>query len=318
MPASAQAASSPPAAPAGRRMLLVHAHPDDESLTTGATMAAAAADGAHVTLVTCTRGELGEVVADDLAHLRGDPEALAAHRETELAAAAAALGVTDHRFLGADAGVRYRDTGMVSLPGGLAAIPDDVAPGAFAVADLDEAAGHLARVLREVRPHLLLTYDRTGGYGHPDHVMAHRVALRAVDLAAGPARAGADEVAGWRVPKVYAAVWPLGVVRAALRALADAGRPVLDPDGPLPGMVVPDDQVTAVVDAPEHWASKAAALQAHRSQLRVDLDAGTTTQDDGMAVPIVATEGYQLLRGTSAPPFDTDGRETDLFAGTGA
>jgi N-acetyl-1-D-myo-inositol-2-amino-2-deoxy-alpha-D-glucopyranoside deacetylase len=301
-------------------MLLVHAHPDDESLTTGATMAAAAADGVAVTLVTCTRGELGEVVADDLAHLRGDPEALAAHRETELAAAVAALGVADHRFLGADAGVRYRDTGMVSLPGGLAAIPDDVAPDAFAVADLDEAAGHLARVLCEVRPHVVLTYDRTGGYGHPDHVMAHRVALRAVELAANPAvdpRGAEDAVVAWSVPKVYAAVWPLGVVRAALRALADAGRPVLDPDGPLPGMVVPDDQVTAVVDAPEHWATKAAALQAHRSQLRVDLDAGTSTQDDGVAVPIVATEWYQLLRGVPSPPFDPDGRETGLFAGTG-
>jgi N-acetyl-1-D-myo-inositol-2-amino-2-deoxy-alpha-D-glucopyranoside deacetylase len=301
-------------------MLLVHAHPDDESLTTGATMAAAAADGVAVTLVTCTRGELGEIVADDLAHLRGDPEALATHRETELAAAVAALGVADHRFLGADAGVRYRDTGMVSLPGGLAAIPDDVAPDAFAVADLDEAAGHLARVLCEVRPHVVLTYDRTGGYGHPDHVMAHRVALRAVELAANPAvdPGGAEDAAvAWSVSKVYAAVWPLGVVRAALRALADAGRPVLDPDGPLPGMVVPDDQVTAVVDAPEHWATKAAALQAHRSQLHVDLDAGTSTQDDGVAVPIVATEWYQLLRGVPSPPFDADGRETDLFAGTG-
>jgi len=294
-------------------MLLVHAHPDDESLTTGATMAAAAADGVHVTLVTCTRGELGEVVADDLGYLRGDPEALAAHRETELAAATAALGVADHRFLGADAGVRYRDTGMVSLPGGLAAIPEDVAPGAFAVADLDEAAGHLARVLREVRPHVLLTYDRTGGYGHPDHGMAHRVALRAVDVAAGPAGAAA----GWPVPKVYAAVWPLEVVRTALTALAVAGRPVVDPDGPLPGMIVPDDEVTAVVDAPEHWTAKAAALRAHRSQMHVDPAAGTTMQADGVAVPIVATEWYQLLRGTSAPPFDADGRETDLFAGTG-
>ncbi|MGF1662745.1 MAG: N-acetyl-1-D-myo-inositol-2-amino-2-deoxy-alpha-D-glucopyranoside deacetylase [Kineosporiaceae bacterium] len=307
-----------PTAASDRRLLLVHAHPDDESLTTGATMAAAVAAGVVVTLVTCTRGELGEVVADDLAHLRGNPDALATHREAELAAATAALGVADHRFLGADAGVRYRDTGMVTLPGGLAAIPDHVAPGAFAVADLDEAAGHLARIVREVRPHVLLTYDRTGGYGHPDHVMAHRAALRAVELAAEPARDAAVGAPGWRVPKVYAAVWPLGVVRTTLRALADAGLPVTDPDGPLPGMVVPDDQVTAVVDAPEHWTTKAAALRAHRSQLRVDLRAGTTTQDDGVAVPIVATEWYQLLGGTPAPPFDADGRETDLFAGTGA
>ena len=293
-------------------MLLVHAHPDDETLNNGATMAAAVADGVAVTLVTCTRGEQGAVVADDLVHLRGDPDALGAHREAELAAAMAVLGVTDHRFLGADAGVRYRDSGMVTLPGGLAGTPDDLHPEAFAAADPDDAAAHLVRILREVRPHVVLTYDPTGGYGHPDHVMAHRVTLRAVERASRPGEGGAP----WSVPKVYAAVWPLEVVRTALRALADSGRPVTDPDGPLPGMVVPDHQVTTVVDASSHWATKAAALGAHRSQMLVDLEAGTTTQDDGVAVPVVATEWYQLMRGVPAGPLDTDGRETDLFAWT--
>lgn len=297
-----------------RRLLLVHAHPDDETLNNGATMAMAVADGVQVTLVTCTRGEQGAVVADDLAYLRGDPDALAAHRETELAAAMTVLGVSDHRYLGADHGVRYRDSGMVTLPGGLAGTPDDLHPDAFAAADPDAAASHLARVMREVRPHVVLTYDPTGGYGHPDHVMAHRVALRAVETAARPGDGGGP----WAVPKVYAAVWPLDVVRTALRALRDSGRPVADPDGPLPGMVVPDHQVTAVVDGSAHWAAKAEALQAHRSQMRVDMAAGTTTQDDGVAAPIVATEWYQLLWGVPAGPLDADGREADLFAGTAA
>lgn len=288
----------------GRRMLLVHAHPDDESLNNGATIAAAVAAGVQVTLVTCTRGELGEVVADDLAHLRGDPDALGAHREGELAAAMAALGLTDHRFLGAAAGVRYRDTGMVTLPSGLAAIPEDVHPSAFAVADLDEAAGHVADVIREVRPQVVVTYDPTGGYGHPDHVMAHRVTMRAVDLAAGE----------WPVAKVYAPAWPLSIVRAAF---ADAGTVPFDLDGDLPGMMVPDEQIAAVVAAEEYWDAKAAALAAHRSQMRVDLEARTSTQDDGMPVPIIAVEWYALMRGRPAGPFDRDGRETDLFAGTG-
>jgi N-acetyl-1-D-myo-inositol-2-amino-2-deoxy-alpha-D-glucopyranoside deacetylase len=296
----------------GRRLLLVHAHPDDECLNNGATMAAAVAAGTAVTLVTCTRGELGEVLPDDLAHLRGDPEALGGHREVELAAAMAVIGVTDHRFLGADVGVRYRDSGMARLPGGLAAVPEDLAPGSFAGVDLDEAAGHLVRVIRDVRPQVLITYDRTGGYGHPDHVVAHRLALRAVELAAD-----ASGEPSWTVAKVYATVWPLSIVQTALRALADSGSPALDPDGPLPGMIVPDDEVTTVIDAVGFWHTKAAALGEHRSQMRVDVSAGVTTQDDGVPVPIVAVEWYALLRGQVAGPFDEDGRETDLFSGIG-
>ena len=136
------------------------------------------AAGASVTLVTCTRGEQGEVIGP-LAHLEGDHDALAAHRETELAAAVAALGVTDRRFLGADAGVRYRDSGMVWAEDGRAAMPPQVATDAFAAAPVDDAATHLVRVLDDVRADTVITYDAGGGYGHPDHEQAHRVALAA-------------------------------------------------------------------------------------------------------------------------------------------
>ncbi len=172
--------------PAGwERVLLVHAHPDDESITTGATMAALVRAGAQVTLVTCTRGERGEVIGP-LSHLEGDGEALAAHRTGELAAAMRELGVTDHRFLGAGSGARFRDTGMVWAADGRAALPPDPGPDAFAAADVDAAAQHLLPVLHEVRPDVVLTYDAGGGYGHPDHEQAHRVAVRAVALAPGP------------------------------------------------------------------------------------------------------------------------------------
>ena len=161
----------------GRRLLLVHAHPDDESIYTGATMARYAAEGAQVTLVTCTLGELGEVIPPSLAHLAdGDGARLGEYRIGELAAACAALGVTDHRFLGGPG--RWRDSGMMGTPGN-----DD--PRCFWRADVDQAARALLDVIGEVRPQVVVTYDANGAYGHPDHIQAHRVAWRACELA-GP------------------------------------------------------------------------------------------------------------------------------------
>src|SRR5690349_18876390 len=162
-------------------LLAVHAHPDDESLATGALLATWAASGRPVTLVTCTRGERGEVIGDALAHLEGDGPALAAHRETELAAALAALGVTDHVFLdsvGPGGAARYEDSGMAWLGAGRAGSADDVPPGAFVAVPLDEAARRLAHVLRSRRPEVVVTYEPAGGYGHPDHVRAHDVTTR--------------------------------------------------------------------------------------------------------------------------------------------
>jgi N-acetyl-1-D-myo-inositol-2-amino-2-deoxy-alpha-D-glucopyranoside deacetylase len=161
----------------GERLLLVHAHPDDESIGTGATMARYAAQGARVTLVTCTLGELGEIIPPSLAHLaEGDGTRLGEYRIGELAAACAELGVTDHRFLGGPG--RWRDSGMMGTPGN-----DD--PRCFWRADVDQAAQALLDVIREVRPQVLVTYDANGFYGHPDHIQAHRVAWRAFEQAGG-------------------------------------------------------------------------------------------------------------------------------------
>ena len=167
--------SSPGAADSARRLLLVHAHPDDESIYTGATMAAYAAQGVRVTLVTCTLGELGEIIPPSLAHLAAEKEdRLGEYRIGELAAACAALGVTDHRFLGGPG--RWRDSGMMGTEGN-----DD--PRCFWRADVDQAADALLAVIREVRPQVLVTYDANGFYGHPDHIQAHRVACRAFQQA---------------------------------------------------------------------------------------------------------------------------------------
>jgi N-acetyl-1-D-myo-inositol-2-amino-2-deoxy-alpha-D-glucopyranoside deacetylase len=158
-----------------RRLLLVHAHPDDESIGTGAVMAKYAAEGAQVTLVTCTLGERGEIIPPDLAHLGADAEdRLGEYRIGELDAACAELGVTDHRYLGGPG--RWRDSGMTGTAGN-----DD--PRCFWRAGVDEAADALLGVIREVRPQVLVTYDANGFYGHPDHIQAHRVAWHAFQQA---------------------------------------------------------------------------------------------------------------------------------------
>ncbi|MFE9609041.1 N-acetyl-1-D-myo-inositol-2-amino-2-deoxy-alpha-D-glucopyranoside deacetylase [Streptomyces sp. NPDC006012] len=282
-----------PGEPPARRLLLVHAHPDDESINNGATMARYAAQGAQVTLVTCTLGERGEVIPPQLRHLTGP--ALGAHRLTELRAAMRELGVEDVRLLGG-AG-RYGDSGMMGLP-------DNDDPGCFWQADLDAAAGLLAEVVREVRPQVLVTYDDNGGYGHPDHIQAHRVAMRAVELAAGN---------GWSVPKVYWNRVPRSVAESAFARLRDElpGLPFAesaDVDD-LPG-VVDDDRITTAVDGAAHAAAKAAAMRAHATQITVAEPWFALSND--LAQPLFTTEHYELVRGPrpAAP-------ETDLFAGVG-
>jgi N-acetyl-1-D-myo-inositol-2-amino-2-deoxy-alpha-D-glucopyranoside deacetylase len=214
----------------GRRLLLVHAHPDDESIYTGATMARYAAEGARVTLVTCTLGELGEIIPPSLAHLAdGDGARLGEYRTGELAAACAALGVTDHRFLGGPG--RWRDSGMMGTAGN-----DD--PRCFWRAGVDTAARALLEVIGEVRPQVLVTYDAHGAYGHPDHIQAHRVAWRAWELA----RPGSPDA-----PRKFYATAALG-------------------SGPSDGQ----GQVTTEIDAGPYFGQKLAAMRAHATQITVD------------------------------------------------
>jgi N-acetyl-1-D-myo-inositol-2-amino-2-deoxy-alpha-D-glucopyranoside deacetylase len=174
-------------------VLFVHAHPDDETITTGGTIATLIDSGAGVTVVTCTRGERGEVIPPEFAHLEGDGPRLAEHREGELAEAIRILGARDHRFLGAAdarhgglAPRRYLDSGMAWGADGRAVPAPDTDAEAFSAAPLDEVALDLAEVIASVRPDAVVSYDADGGYGHPDHVMAHRAALRAAELTAVP------------------------------------------------------------------------------------------------------------------------------------
>ena len=289
-----------------RRLLLVHAHPDDETIGNGVTMARYVDEGAHVCLVTCTLGEEGEVLVPELAHLAADrDDQLGPHRIGELAAAMEALGVRDHRFLGGPG--RFRDSGMAGLP-------TNERPDCFWQADLDEAAALLVDVVREVRPQVLVTYDDNGGYGHPDHIQAHRVAMRAAELAADPGFGSGEP---WQIAKIYWNAVPESVLRDGIRALRATGDETsfegMDPDGELPSFVVPDDEVTTYVDAVELVDAKMAAMRAHATQITVDGPFFALSNNLGLQV--WGIEHYRLVCGDLGPVRDADGKETDLFTG---
>jgi N-acetyl-1-D-myo-inositol-2-amino-2-deoxy-alpha-D-glucopyranoside deacetylase len=256
-------------------------------------------------LVTCTLGEEGEVIPPGLAHLAADREdSLGSWRVGELAAAMKELGVTDHRFLGGPG--RYRDSGMMGTE-------QNHRPGAFWSADPDEAAAHLVEVIREVRPQVLITYDPDGGYGHPDHIQAHRVAMRAADLAAEPAfRRDLGEP--HTIAKIYWNRVPRSVAEERFRRLEGQLRhsPFTAPAAvaDVPG-VTDDERITTEIDGGPFKAAKAAAMRAHATQITVSEPLFVLSNE--LAQPLFEVEYYELVRGEASAEGTI--RETDLFAG---
>ncbi|MDA0252648.1 MAG: N-acetyl-1-D-myo-inositol-2-amino-2-deoxy-alpha-D-glucopyranoside deacetylase [Actinomycetota bacterium] len=282
--------------PGAPRMLFVHAHPDDETINNGATMAYYAAAGAEVTVVTCTLGEEGEIIGERWAQLGVDAaDQLGGYRIGELTAALHQLGLPGPRFLGG-AGC-WRDSGMAGTPPRRRT--------RFVDADIAETAGQLADVIAELRPHVVVTYDPDGGYGHPDHIQAHRVTTAAIGLATDR----------WRVPKFYWTVVSASAFRAALDALG--GEDVL-PDWIWPPAEVSigftDDRITAAIDASGHVAAKVAAIEAHATQMVLGPTGRAFTLSNKMVLPVLAEEHYILVSGQ---PGETDekGWERDLLAG---
>ena len=288
-----------------KSLLLVHAHPDDECIPTGATIAKYAGEGARVTVVTCTLGEVGEIVDDELKHLfEAGEHALGEHRRTEMAEAATILGITDHRFLGGPG--RWRDSGMIGTPEN-----DD--PRCFWRADLDEAAAELVTVIREARPQVVVTYDENGDYGHPDHIQAHRVTIAAIDRAADPAYGTGEP---WQVSKLYQTAFPKSVLQAGFehfKATGDEFFAAYENAEEMP-FGTPDALVTTRVRATDQIDRKVAAMKAHRSQIAADFLFFTLPEElrDGMG-----DEHYVLRRGGLGPDRDEQGWETDLFSGLG-
>ncbi|GAB3698765.1 N-acetyl-1-D-myo-inositol-2-amino-2-deoxy-alpha-D -glucopyranoside deacetylase [Mariniluteicoccus flavus] len=288
--------------------MLVHAHPDDEVTTTGLTMARHAAAGDQVTLVTCTLGEEGEIVADHLSHI-GEEGRLAEHRITELAQAMEELGVTDYLRLGGDH--RFRDSGMRYGENGEVLPADTLHDDCFWRADLLAAANELVPLIRDRRPEVLITYDEFGNYGHPDHIMAHRVTMYAAQLAAVPAYRH-DLGEAWQVPRILWSTTAESWFRHGVRVMRDAGLTEgfgeMDPDGPMPPMVKADADVAITVHAPELMDRKLAAFRAHASQIATD--GWFFKMADLVGVDAWSREWFVLAAGAPVP----DGAD-DVFAG---
>jgi N-acetyl-1-D-myo-inositol-2-amino-2-deoxy-alpha-D-glucopyranoside deacetylase len=283
---------------ASKRLLLVHAHPDDETINNGVTMAKYANDGAQVTLVTCTRGEEGEVLVTELASLASDKDdKLGQHREIELKDAMAHLGIADFRFLGAP-DKKWRDSGMMGMP------QNDRAD-VFWQSDLEESANELVKIILEIKPQVLITYDEFGGYGHPDHIKAHRVAMRAAEVA---------ETKGWKIEKIYWNTMPRSVIQMGIEKMKEVGSDFFGAESveDLP-FAKPDELVTSVVHASEFVPQKLAAMKAHATQISVDGPFFALSNNLGLSV--WGDEYYTIVKGEKAAPFDENGRELDLFAG---
>ena len=281
-----------------KRLLLVHAHPDDETIGNGVTMAKYATAGTQVTLVTCTRGEEGEVLLSALANLASDKDdKLGEQRIIELKNAMHELGIKDYRFLGAP-NKKWRDSGMMGTPQN---DRNDV----FWQTDLDEAALELVKIILETKPQVLITYDEFGGYGHPDHIKAHRVAMRAAELAI-------DQ--GWQISKIYWNTTPRSVVQEGIEKMKEVGSDFFGAESveDLP-WAKPDELVTTVINAPEFVPQKLAAMKAHATQ--ISIDGPFFALSNNLGLEVWGDEYYTLVKGEVAAPFDAKGRELDIFAG---
>ncbi len=277
------------------RLLFVHAHPDDESLSTGATIAHYASRGAEVRVVTCTLGEEGEVIGDRYALLACDhADQLGGYRIGELARALEVLGAGEPTFLGGPG--RWRDSGMADTP----------PRRQTRFVDAGEAAVHeLVQIIAGFRPHVVVTYDPGGGYGHPDHQHAHTVTSAAV---------AASAESGWAVPKLYWTVLAKSAMAAALGSLGDIPEGWIRPRPDDLNFGYPDDEIDAVVDASDHVPTKTTALAAHATQVTIAPDRRTFALSNNIALPIGGVEHYVLAAGTPGPR-DERGWETDLLAG---
>ncbi len=269
-----------------RGLVLVHAHPDDEALGTGGTIAKYASEGAHVCLITCTNGEVGEIAeVPELGTIAEIRPRLGEVRRVELQAACRELGDVDLRMLG------YHDSGMEGTP-------ENDAPIAFVNQDLDEIVDRIVDVVREVGPQVLVTYDDYGLYGHPDHIRAHQAAMRAADIAG--------------IAKVYYIAFPKSLMRAGREMAASMGwsDEFFSPDD-IDRLGTDDEFIAATIDCSSFVEHKFRALEAHRTQL------GTTQMF--LKIPkefrvAFGHEHYVLARSTVPR---SDGVETDLFDGVG-
>jgi N-acetyl-1-D-myo-inositol-2-amino-2-deoxy-alpha-D-glucopyranoside deacetylase len=305
--------------------MTVHAHPDDETIGTGGTMAKAIRDGHRVALVTCTRGELGEIVVKEM-DTPDNHRRLGEIRAGELEAAMGELGVTEWENLG------YRDSDMMGRAG-------NRDPRSFWQADLDEAARRLVWFIRTYRPDVVTTYNEFGGYGHPDHIRTHDVAVRAYPRAGDPAwypeqlapehgGTGPPEADGglapWTPSKLYEQAIAASVRKQMADKMAELGKPSFwsPPEDATPEqraefeayvakMLVPDETITTRVDVADVLDAKWRALRRHVTQMSEDNPIVAFGLDGWREFWAQETYILRESRVKTTPP------ETDLFAGIG-
>jgi mycothiol conjugate amidase Mca len=280
-----------------RALLAVHAHPDDECIGTGGSLARYAAAGVRTVLVTCTDGAVGEISDSALA----TPDNLAEVRARELDASVRILGISRLVKLG------YRDSGM-------AGTADNDHPASFHQAPLDEAVERVVQVIRAERPQVVVTYDERGGYGHPDHIRAHQVAVAAFE-AAGDARRYPGAGPAWAPSKLYYSVVTRSGMRRFGELIAAAGIEVpfrraaeeVETAGTDPPFGVADERVTTTVDVSAYVGAKRAALEAHRTQMGPEQFFMRLPQP--LFAEVFGRETFERVVGPGETP------ETDLFSG---
>lgn len=286
-----------------KSILFTHAHPDDETINNGLTMALYAERGFDVHLVTCTAGEEGEILVPELSHLSADKEdGLGEIRKVELAHALKELGSITHHFLGGFG--KYRDSGMMGMP-------SNHGPKTFWQADLLEAACDLVRIIREIKPEVLVTYDEFGGYGHPDHIQTHRVSMYAAQLA-GVEGFLADAGDSWKINKIYWNAIPRNMMMEAISVLAAQGVTssfLNDMPGDAP-FLTDDALITTRIFAPQFNDRKLKALAWHKTQ--VDLQGEFFTTMQMLGEDLNASEYYRRVYPVVATKQSDF--ETDLFA----
>lgn len=284
-------------------LMMVHAHPDDEALGTGGTLAQLAEQGIRTVLVVATRGEAGAIVDPEMdqAARQQAYEKLGDLRWQELQAAARHLKLDSIHWLG------FRDSGMAGTEA-------NRHPEAFYRATFDEAVKRLVRLIRQYKPQVLVTYDAFGGYGHPDHVQAHRVTLSAFQ-AAGEARLFSElGLEAWQPAKLYYGVVPREFFRRAVIRMHAAGisGPWDSPDMDVDQWGTPEAEISTVLDVRDYVGAKMEAFRAHKTQVAPD--------EFMFAIPPERRRealGYEwyVLAQSKLPPSSNTGKEYDLFAG---
>jgi LmbE family N-acetylglucosaminyl deacetylase len=273
-------------------LMAVHAHPDDEAISTGGILAKYSAEGIRTVLVTCTKGELGET-EDPLYRPPRPGMGIVEIREKELAAAIGILKIDAYHNL------NYKDSGMAGTPGNLD-------PAAFCRADITKAAHRLAGIIRRERPHVIVTYDENGIYGHPDHIMANLVTQKAFVAASDSNLAPNESEPPWQPDKLYFFALPQARLKKFRQAAQDAG----DPEAAPQLMGTPEDEITTRIDVTRFLDQKFEALFSHASQF------GPSHRfhhlPDALRAEMFGVEHFVCILGCGRP---ADMKETDLFQG---